>query len=356
MDFTFAEDQVLLADTVRRFLVNEVSPELIRELWNRPGGRSQDLWMQLAQQGLTGLSVPAEHGGMGMSDVDWVLLARECGYHGLPAPLLESSWVAAGLLAQLPQGDVRDHALAGIADGSLRVAMGHAHSPLVADADQANLVLLERDGRLFAVPSSRIAMTAQPSIDPSRRLFTVQWDSEPQYCIVEQAHGLMEQAFQRGALAAAAQLLGLAQRMLDLAIDYADQRKQFGKPIGVNQAIKHHLADVAVKLEFARPVVFRAAHALAHSTPDSAAQCAVHVSHAKVAASEAALLAARNAMQVHGAMGYTWEMDLQIFMKMAWALDAAWGERTLHLARVRAHVLARDAALGPGSTFGEEQP
>jgi alkylation response protein AidB-like acyl-CoA dehydrogenase len=350
MDFTFAEDQVLLADTVRRFLVNEVSPELIRELWNRPGGRSQDLWRQLAEQGLTGLSVPLEHGGMGMTDVDWVLLARECGYHGLPAPLLESSWVAAGLLAQLPPGELRDATLAGIADGSVRVALGHAHSPLVADADQANLVLLERDGRLFAVPSSRIAMTAQASVDPSRRLFTVEWDGEPQYCIAEQAGDLMEQAFRRGALAASAQLLGLAQRMLDLAIDYSAQRKQFGKPIGVNQALKHHLADVAVKLEFARPVVFRAAHALAHGAVD----CAVHVSHAKVAASEAALLSARNAMQVHGAMGYTWEMDLQIFMKMAWALDAAWGDRSLHLERVRTHVLAGAAALGPGRTFTEE--
>ncbi|WP_395407520.1 acyl-CoA dehydrogenase family protein [Pseudoduganella sp. UC29_106] len=351
MDFTFQEDQTLLADTVRRFMVNEVSPELIRELWSRPSGRSPDLWRQLAEQGLTGLSVPAEHGGMGMGDVDWVLLAQECGYHGLPAPLLESSWVAAGLLAALPPNDTRDRALVGIADGSLRVALGHAYSPLVADADQAHLVLLEQGGRLFAMPSNRVALTAQESVDPSRRLFTVEWESEPQYCIAEQAAPLMEQAFLLGALAAGAQLLGLAQRMLDLAIDYSAERKQFGKPVGSYQALKHQLADVAVKLEFARPVVYRAAHAMAHGADAAAA----HVSHAKVAAAEAALLAARNAMQVHGAMGYTWEVDLQIFMKMTWALDAAWGERSLHLARLRAHVLAPDAALGPGSTFEEQE-
>lgn len=350
MDFTFNEDQVLLADSVRRFLVNEVSPELIRELWSRPSGRSPDLWRQLADQGLTGLSVPAEMGGMGLGDVDWVLLARECGYHGLPAPLLESSWVAAGLLAALPPSELRDRTLAGIADGGLRVALGHPHSPLVADADQADLIVLQQGQRLFAVPASRVALTAQASIDPSRRLFTVEWEADVQHCIAEQAGALVEHVFQRGALASAAQLLGLAQRMLDLAIDYSAQRKQFGKPIGSYQALKHHLADVAIQLEFARPVVFRAAYALAQGNKDSA----VHVSHAKVAASEAALLAARNAMQVHGAMGYTWEVDLQIFMKMAWALDGAWGDRSLHLARVRKHVLDARAAIGPGCTFDKE--
>ncbi|MES2262793.1 MAG: acyl-CoA dehydrogenase family protein [Pseudomonadota bacterium] len=350
MDFTFEEEQTMLVDSVRRFLMNEVSPELIRELWSRPSGRSPGLWRQLAEQGLTGLSVPAEYGGMGLTDVDWVLLARECGYHGLPAPLLESSWVAAGLLADLPQSDFRDRTLAGIADGTLRVAIGHQYSPLVADADQANVILLARAGRLYAVPSNHVALTAQKSIDPSRRLFTVQWEADQQQCVSDDAAAVCEQAFLRGALASAAQLLGLTQRMLDLAIDYSAQRKQFGKQIGSYQALKHHLADVAIKLEFARPVVYRAAHALAHGETQRAA----HVAHAKVAASEAALLAARHTMQVHGAMGYTWEVDLQIFMKMAWALDAAWGDRSMHLARVRAFVLESGAALGAGCTFEDK--
>jgi alkylation response protein AidB-like acyl-CoA dehydrogenase len=135
--------------------------------------------------------------------------------------------------------------------------------------------------------------------------------------------------------------------MLDLSIDYASLRKQFGKPIGAYQAIQHHLADVAIQLEFARPVVYRAAHSMAHQDP----QRAVHVSHAKIVAAEAALLAARHGMQTHGAMGFTWDMDLQIFMKMSWALDAAWGERSRHLARMRAFVLNPRSALGPSTTF-----
>ena len=154
-------------------------------------------------------------------------------------------------------------------------------------------------------------------------------------------------ALNRASIAIAAQLLGLAQRMLDLGIDYAAQRKQFGKPIGSFQAVKHHLADVAVRIEFAKPVVFRAAYALQREQP----RHAVHVSHAKVAAAEAALLSARKSIQVHGAMGYTWEADLQMYMKRAWSLDTAWGDRAYHKARIAQFILAEGAALGPGETF-----
>lgn len=117
--------------------------------------------------------------------------------------------------------------------------------------------------------------------------------------------------------------------------------------MGAFQAVKHHLADVAVKIEFAKPVLLRAAHAMQHALP----QRAVQVSHAKLAAGEAATLAARNSLQTHGAMGYTWEADLQMFMKRAWALDATWGDRALHKCRVANSVLAEGALLGPGATF-----
>ena len=351
MDFTFHEDQTVLVDSVRKFLLNEVSPELIRELWVSPSGRSEKIWAHLAEQGLTGLSVPEAQGGMGLGDIDWILIAQECGYYGLPEPLLESAWVAAALLTSLPDSDFRNNLLVAMADGSARVAIGYPGSPLIADADQATLMLLAHGDKLYAVAPKDAHLTAQPSVDPSRRLFTVQFERQEKNCISNDANTLCAAALDRGALAAAAQLLGLTQRMLDLSIDYTAQRKQFGKPVGSYQAVKHHLADVAIKLEFARPVVHRAAHALAHGEPD----CSAFISHAKIAASEVAHLAARHGIQVHGAMGYTWEMDLQIFVKMAWALDAAWGDRSFHLARVRAFVLESGVALGPGCTFKETQ-
>ena len=349
MDFTFNEDQTLLVDSVHKFLMNEVSPELIRELWTRPSGRSRELWSLLAAQGLTGLSVPQSHGGMGLTDSDWVLIAQECGYYALPEPLLDTAWAGAGVIAALPDSEFRSQWLTKIADGSARIARAHPHSPLVADAHLASLILLPRAGALYAVPPQLAQLTAQPSVDASRRLYSVDWQAQPADCIAADAKQICEEAFNRSALAAAAQLLGLTQRMLDLSIDYTAQRKQFGKAVGSYQAVKHHLADVAIKFEFARPVVYRAAYALSQRHPLSA----IHVSHAKVAAAEAALLAARHGIQVHGAMGYTWELDLQIFMKMAWALDAACGDRSFHLARVRDFVLKSGTAIGPGRTFEE---
>lgn len=119
----------------------------------------------------------------------------------------------------------------------------------------------------------------------------------------------------------AALLIGLAQKMIDLSSVYVLDRTQFGKPIGSFQAVKHMLADVAVKIEFAKPAVYRAAYSLSENNPKSALHCA----HAKLMCSQAAELACKNSIQAHGAMGYTWEMDLHIYMRKAWSMMACWG-------------------------------
>src|SRR4029077_13837378 len=142
---------------------------------------------------------------------------------------------------------------------------------------------------------------------------------------------------ERAALAAAAQLVGLAQHMLDMSVAYVIQREQCGKPVGSFQAVKHHLADAALRLEFARPCVHRGAWVLANA--DRQADIEVAVSLAKAQASEAALLAARKALQVHGAIGYTVEYDLHMWMKRAWALAAAWGDATWHRNRIKDALL-----------------
>jgi alkylation response protein AidB-like acyl-CoA dehydrogenase len=139
----------------------------------------------------------------------------------------------------------------------------------------------------------------------------------------------------------------VTERLLELAVAYAQQRVQFGQPIGAFQAVKHHLANVKVALEYARPVVYRAAHSVARQ--DGAR--ATHVSHAKIAAGEAAALAAKTALQVHGAIGYTWEQDLHVWMRRAWSLELAWGSSSFHRARVAEFVLAPGAEIGPGTTF-----
>jgi alkylation response protein AidB-like acyl-CoA dehydrogenase len=150
----------------------------------------------------------------------------------------------------------------------------------------------------------------------------------------------------RAALGAAAQCLGLTQRMIDFGA-YTRDRQQFGQPIGTFQAVQHLMANVAVKLDYAKAPVHRAAYDIAQGS----ARSAVSVSHAKLVACEAALLAARNSIQVHGAMGYTWEVDVHIFAKRAWSLDSAWGDRAFHKQRVADFVLADGARIGAAETF-----
>ena len=352
MDFTFNDDQLAFREAISRFLMTEAAPEMLRDVWETDAGRSPELRNKIAEQGLTALSVPEACGGLGMDDVAWALMTQELGYYAIPDSLADTAYVAAGLLSALPEGTAgRDDALAQIADGSIRVAVGHPINPLVADAHLADRLLLAHGDEVHLLPRQLVDVIASPSIDASRRLSQVVWEpsSATRVAAGEQGRALWAQTLDRGALAVAGQALGLAQRMLDLSVDYVAQRKQFGKPIGSFQAVKHHLADVATKVEFAKPALYRAAHALANGARDAA----VHVSHARLACAEAAWLSARHGIQVHGAMGYTWEVDLQMFMKRAWALDASWGDRAFHKSRVAACVLADGAPLAPGQTFEE---
>jgi alkylation response protein AidB-like acyl-CoA dehydrogenase len=352
MDFTFTDDQLSFREAVSRFLMTEAAPERLREIWDTDTGRSPELRKNIAEQGLTALSVPEDCGGLGMDDVAWALMTQELGYYALPDSLADAAYVAAGLITALPAGTAsREEWLARIAEGSIRIAVGHPVNPLVADANPANLLLLAHGDEVHAVPREQVEVEPNPSIDLSRRLARVRWTPATASLVADGVSGraLWAQTLNRGVLSAAGQLLGLAQRMLDLSVDYAAQRKQFGKPIGSFQAVKHHLADVATKIEFAKPVLYRAAYALAHGEAGADARA----SHAKLACGEAAWLAARHGIQVHGAMGYTWEVDLQMFMKRAWALDASWGDRGFHKARVADAILVEGAALGPGHTFEE---
>jgi hypothetical protein len=355
MDFSFTEDQLALRDALSRFLMTEMAPEMLRELWESELGRSPALFRRVAEQGLGGLSVPEACGGLGMGDLDWALMAQELGYYGLPDSVVDTAWLGAGLLAALPEGHAARDWLVRVVDGNCRIAVGHRHNPLVSDAHVADLLLLPENTPaglvLHAVPGAAVQLQPHRSIDASRRLAELAWSPTMATRIAEgaQAQALWDTLGERGALAASGQMVGLAQRMLDLAVDYAAQRKQFGKPIGSFQAVKHHLADVVTHIEFAKPVLYRAAQALAYGETRLPAL----VSHAKLACGEAAWMAARKSIQVHGAMGYTWEVDLQMFMKRAWALDAAWGDRAFHRERLAALLLDPDTplALGPGSTF-----
>jgi alkylation response protein AidB-like acyl-CoA dehydrogenase len=351
MRFHFTEDQLLLRDTVHDFLEAECTPEWIREVWETESGRSPEFWSSLAEVGVPGLLVPQEYDGMGMDEIDFVLLLEETGRAGLAEPVISTAVVGVPLLCGLGSKELAERWLRGVAGGEVILAVGHAASPFVSDAHVADLLLLPRQGEIHAVPRQDAELTHQPSNDPSERIFSVDWQPGAETLVAggDEARKLEAAALDRGALACAAQQLGVAQRLVEMAVEYACQRKQFGKPIGSFQAIKHMLANVQVRLEYARPTVYRAAHSVARNS----AHRAVDVSMAKSAASEAAQQAGKVALQVYGALGYTWEQDLHIWMRRAWSLEGAWGGGAWHRARVAEAILDSDA---PAGTFGYSAP
>jgi hypothetical protein len=280
---------------------------------------------------------PEHAGGAGLGAVEMTLVAIAAGHAALPDPLIEHAGVA------LPLLDQAGIAWGGTASGET-VAVGHPSHPFVTDADTAAALILSDGDNIHLVPRGAVSLARAESIDPFRRLFKVDWRPEPATRIADAA--LWNPAFDRGALFAAAQLLGLAQRAVDLSVSYAKERQQFGKPIGSFQAIKHHLANAQVKIEFARPVVLAAAAVL-----DAGSSFApVRISHAKLAAHQAADIATHVAVQVHGAMGYSWEVDVHFVLKRALALGQSWGTPAWHRARVAEHVLR--APLGADRSFG----
>lgn len=351
MDFTYTEDQLLFQESVHDFLVNEITPEKIRELWETESGRSDELWGQLAELGLTGMTVPEEFGGLGMNELDFVLLAQECGYVALPEPLVNTVLVAVPTLVAAGNQELNAEWLPKIAAGEARVVVGLECNQFVEDAHVAELLILEKDGALYAVTKGNFEARYNESVDPSRKLFAVEFDTANATLLAdgEKAAELINSALNHGALGAAAQALGLSQRMIDITVQYTGERKQFGVAIGTFQALKHHMANIAYKLEYAKSPLARAAYAMAHG--HAASDIDLAVSHVKFAACEVAQTAAKNSIQAHGAMGYTWEVDLHIYMKKAWALVNSWGDAAYHKNRVAAFILADDAKLGAGNTF-----
>jgi alkylation response protein AidB-like acyl-CoA dehydrogenase len=296
---TLTQEQRQFAATLHDFLAAADTPSIARA-WARgmhePG---LALWRKLGKLGVTALAVPSPYGGLDAGRLDLVVAFEELGHHTVPGPLIETIVVAPLLL--VPAGNeaaatsrTAGEWLGAIASGDALVSVG----PSFLDADVADLVLGGEPGPLVV------------DIDRTRRLHPAPGDVE--------LHDL-------AVLACAAQLLGLGQALLDMSVAYAKQRVQFGRPIGQYQAVKHKLADVYLALEFARPLLYHA-------------EAARDVSAAKVACGDAAYLAARTALQVHGAIGYTEEYPLSLWLTKVRALVSAWGTPADHRARVAASL------------------
>ena len=297
MNFCFTADQQDLIDAAKDFFDGENTFERMRSI--AKGQKVESLWPQFVELGLLGVMAHEKDGGMGQPLVLMAAIAEAAGYSGLPDPFIEVAGITIPLSASPEKLITGSSQLAVLSE--LRKYIDH------------NL----GDG------------TAVKSIDPLRKLVKVEGSCDES-----------DKANYHGAVLSAAQLIGLSQRMVDISVDYAKDRHQFSKPIGSFQAIKHHLANVYTQIEFTRPIIQLAA-----------IKGGINVHSAKVSAIDTAMMAAETAIQVHGGMGYTYEVDLHLFMKRVWALCGEWGDRNYHMKKIEKYVLQGDAKLGPGNTF-----
>jgi alkylation response protein AidB-like acyl-CoA dehydrogenase len=319
MKFSFSDDQRMFAEGLRDLLSNECPPSHVREVWESGAGHSPELWSHLAGMGVLSMLAPETSGGMGGSFVDAILLFQELGRAAVPGPVLEHMAVGVPTLASSSWGP-------SLIDGTIISTVAVEDSPYVAHASTARIIV-----GVDAVIEG-FTTTDAHGIDGGRRLCRVEGGSSTP--CASQVGGVV--AFDAMALASAAYLIGLSEKMIEIAAEYARVREQFGKPIGSFQAVKHLMSDALLKVEFAKAPTYRAAF----SASIGADTMVRDISMAKALASEAAYRTSRSTMQVHGGIGYTWEADLQLYMKKAWALMRAYGDATFHRRRVSGFVLA----------------
>ena len=321
MDFSFSDLERSFRDGAVAVLSDLCTPAAVRSTWDTPARHaSRATWDALAGLGVLDALVPEDEGGLGLDERAVVLVFEEAGRFALPDPIVETS-IAAPLLGA-------DRVGSGLIVAS-NLGSGSARDLVPWGADADLLVLAAEDGSVHAIAPSAVRMDPVDAVDRSRRITRIGWEPAPSSRL-EVNRERVDQALDRGALTTAAVLIGLAERMLELTVSYVKERVQFGKPVGSFQALKHRLADAAVEIEFARPAVYRAAWSLATGSAASRRD----VSMAKAMASDAALVTARAGLQCHGAIGYTTENDLQLYMKRAWALAQAFGDAHHHRSRV----------------------
>ncbi|MGW2325864.1 acyl-CoA dehydrogenase family protein [Streptomyces sp. NPDC001700] len=325
MRFLLDEAQSEFGRTLDRMLGAADTPGAVRAWARGEHGPGRALWGRLAEAGVTALAVPEAYEGVGPLPVELAVAYVELGRHAVPGPWAETA-AAAVLLTACPEAGGW---LSRIASGQAVVTVATAEGgPYALDADAADAVLAVHGEELWHAPGHG---PVRASLDPARRL------APPLPGGQQLARGpavaeAAARAADWAAFATAAQSLGAGFALLDRTVAYVKQRTQFGRAIGSFQAVRHQLADVLIGLEFARPLLHGAAVALAAGGPGAGTEVAA----AKVAAGEAAYAAARTALQLHGAIGYTDEYDLSLWIRKARALRGAWGSPSVCRARVLA--------------------
>jgi alkylation response protein AidB-like acyl-CoA dehydrogenase len=372
MDFAFSEQQDLLRTSARQFLERECPPDMVRRWSDDPQGYSPDLWQKMAALGWMGLVLPETYGGSGLSFVDLTILMEEMGRVLLPAPFFSSIALGAltvletgsdeqrqQMLPRLGRGEAKVCAAVLEADGrydprgiSMRASIRGNRATLngaklfVVDAHVSDYIICvarTRGGRdpesgisLFVldITSPGIACTPLMSIDQTRRLCEVSFTRvgvslEAMLGGRDAAWPALQRALDKATVALCAEMVGGAEKAMEMCVDYGKARVQFGRPIGSFQAVKHKIADMKVWVENAKSVVYYAAWAVDCDAPEASRAASM----AKAYCSEMYSRVTADGIQVHGGVGFTWDHHMHLYFKRAKSSEVLLGDTTWHRER-----------------------
>ena len=338
MDFDFSDDQKMLADQVQRFLDQQCDMARVRAVLESPPRFAADVWQGLADMGLLGTAVPEAYGGTGAGYLELCLVAQQLGAHLAPVPFASTVYLVAEALLRCGSEKQKNAHLPAICTGQLKAALACTEGlerlqpqaittrvidgritgtkNIVSDGSVADLYLVlarEEDslGLYLVQAGDGVSARAVESVDLTRDVAEVRFAGAVADKLSGDGWQVLEQLYQRAAVLVAFEQLGGAQAALDMAVNYANERYAFGRAIGSFQAIKHMLADMFVAMKLAESNCYYAAWALANDAPDLALAAAT----ARVSATQAFQLCAKDNVQVHGGMGFTWEFDCHLYYR-----------------------------------------
>jgi alkylation response protein AidB-like acyl-CoA dehydrogenase len=352
MDFDFTQEQMMLRTLARELLARESTPKQVRRWMDDPLGYDEATWQRMAEMGLPGLAIPSAFGGQGLGMIEQALVLEEMGRAAYPGPYFATAVLAAPAVT----GDQRSRA---IAEGRLKATLAFlddslswdpeaVHLPAIAGGGEyvlsgtkrfvpfahvADLILVaaraEDEVAVFAVEPGAPGLEITPTLEMDRTSKTSTLVLDNARASMVGGREVLENVLRRAAVGAAAEMLGAARRCMEMSVEYAKVRHQFGQPIGAFQAIKHACADMLLEVENAHAATYYAAWALDADAPDADLAASV----AKAHVSEAARKVCGSAIQVHGGIGFTWEYDLHLYVKRAKHLEPLYGDAEFHRER-----------------------
>jgi alkylation response protein AidB-like acyl-CoA dehydrogenase len=325
MDFDLTDDQLALRDGARELLDDLASPARVRAHTASAAPFDTELWRAMVDQGWLGIELPED---LALGGVEVAIMCEELGRHAAPAPYLPAV-LAIDVFAEAGEQDWVDR----LVDGNVLACVAWDPAAPVPYAPSADVAIVCADDGVY-VQELATKPRREPAMDLTRELGWLQFDKDR----ARRIGGMhsRERLLDRGATFTAADLLGSASRALDMAVEYAKAREQFGRPIGSFQAVKHRCADMLVDVEGMRSTVYWAAWCIAAADPEAS----IAASTTKVWSSDASKRVMASALQVHGGIGFTWEHDLHFFMKRAQLDQLAFGDASFHRVRLTERLRA----------------